>query len=192
MVLVAVINLLLHRFTGQEDIWIGALVPNRHSPKLQESIGYFVNTVILRNDVFPHMTIRDLLENVRRVTIEALAHEQLPFELLARVMEKDKCVDRSALFSVLLSYRNAVAKPVTRTGITIAALGVHELGIATISTPTALDLIYDMTESSTKLTVSVNYRNDVFTDDLANCLTGSFETMVEAITHRPDSLVRDV
>ena len=88
MVLVAALNILLHRFTGETDIRVGTLAANRGQPGTEGIIGYFVNALILRTAISPQMECQEVLKAVRRVCLSAFAHQDVPFEVLESVLEK--------------------------------------------------------------------------------------------------------
>ena len=162
MVLVAALNILLHLRTGQRDIWIGTLVANRAHKEVEGAIGHFLNTVILRTRISAKMTVRQLLRRVRHVTLAAHAHQELPFEYLARVLEEERNVDRCSLFQVLFNYQSYSNEPRKIPGLTLAPLDIRQLGDGSDVKLTAFDLIFNMQDTSTKFTGSVNYKEDCF------------------------------
>lgn len=86
MGLLAVYQLLLWRYSGQEDIPVGTALAGRDEPEIVDLIGCFVNTCVIRGDLSGNPTFRELLDRVRVTALEAYAHQRLPFEqLLARL-----------------------------------------------------------------------------------------------------------
>ena len=103
MSILAAFNTLLHRHTGQEDIIVGTPVAGRARSETQNVIGLFLNTVALRTDVSGNPTFEELLKRVRRVTVDALTYQDLPFEKLVMELQPERSLSRTPLFQVLLN-----------------------------------------------------------------------------------------
>ena len=82
MTLLAAFQLLLQRYTDQDDIVVGALIANRSRVETEGLIGFFVNALVLRTNLSGHPSFLELLERVRKVALEAYSHQDLPFEKL--------------------------------------------------------------------------------------------------------------
>src|SRR5207248_1593971 len=87
MALLTAFQVLLQRYTGQDDIAVGCPVANRNRPELEKLIGFFVNTLVMRTDLSGNPTFRDVLERVREVALSAYAHQDLPFERLVEELQ---------------------------------------------------------------------------------------------------------
>jgi amino acid adenylation domain-containing protein len=168
MVLLSALNIVLHDYTGQQDIRIGTLVANRSRRETEGLIGHFINTVILRTQLSPNMTYKELLRDVREVALDAYAHQELPFEQLARVIEQEQLVDRSSLIQLMFIYQNLASQYVSLPGLILAPLEMKYTAGESGPTLTAFDLIVNLRESSTKLTGTVNYKTDIFDEQLVS------------------------
>src|SRR5262249_50953067 len=84
MTLLSAFNVLIHRYTGQEDVVVGTPIAGRNQTEIEGLIGFFVNTLVLRNSVSGNPTFRQLLARVREVSFQAYAHQELPFEKLVQ------------------------------------------------------------------------------------------------------------
>ena len=89
MTLVAAFTTLIHRYTGQDDIVIGAPIANRTRAEIEKLVGFFANTLVLRTDCSGDPTFRELLARVREVALGAYAHQDLPFEQLVEQLEPE-------------------------------------------------------------------------------------------------------
>ena len=87
MLLLAAFQVLLHRYTAQEDILVGTPIANRQQPELSGLIGFFVNTLVLRVELGGDPRVVELLGRVRESALEAYAHQELPFEKLVEALE---------------------------------------------------------------------------------------------------------
>lgn len=161
MVMLAALSVVLYSYTNQRDIRIGTLVANRRCSDTEGVFGHFLNTVVIRTLISPGMTCAQLLKQVRTTTIEAYAHQELPFEKLAQVLEEERNIDRASLFQVLCNYQKVQPEPPRPAGITIAPFQVARV-VGPLEAPiTAIEMIFDVKETLTLLTVSVNRRSGV-------------------------------
>jgi amino acid adenylation domain-containing protein len=179
IVLVSVLNVLLHIWTGEQDIRIGALVANRARKDTEGTIGPFVNTVVLRTIINPTMTLHDLLERVHTGFCSALANQELPFEHLARVLEKERRIRRTSLFQVLVKYHDSSLDSVTLPGTTFAPLRWQQPGSISEVMLTACDMVFDIRAAATQFTGNVNYKNDTVGNNIVADIIPGFGRIVE-------------
>ena len=189
MVLLAALSMVLFLYTGQTDIRIGTLMANRRRRVTELTIGHFVNTVILRIGLSPHMTFRQLLTHVREVTLAAYTHQELPFEQVARVLEGERNVTRSSLFQVLLVHQNLNFHPLELRGLTFAPFDIKQTEAGEKLTPTTFDLILNLRESSTKLTGTVTYGDDAFDSSAIASLRECFRSLLESMVVDKERLI---
>ncbi len=103
MTLLAAFKVLLHRYSGQEDILIGSNTAGRNCPGSEKLLGYFLNTVVLRSDLSGNPTFLQLLERVRKVTLDALAHDGVPLDRIVAELQPQRDANRHPFFQVLFS-----------------------------------------------------------------------------------------
>src|SRR6476660_453200 len=106
MTLMAAFNVLLSRYSNQEDISVGFPVANRRHADTEDLIGAFVNTLVLRTDLSGEPTFRALLRRVRSHCQDALAQQDLPFEKLVEELQRERDLSRNPLFQVMFAYQN--------------------------------------------------------------------------------------
>ena len=82
MVLMAAFQVLLHRYSGEDDIRVGSLVANRNQPEVERLVGFFANNIVLRADLSGEPTVRELIARVRRCALQAYEHQDMPFDVL--------------------------------------------------------------------------------------------------------------
>ncbi|WP_203854858.1 non-ribosomal peptide synthetase, partial [Dactylosporangium siamense] len=104
MTVFAAFNVLLARYTGQDDIVVGTPIANRNRAETEPLIGYFVNTLVLRTDLTGDPTFTELLHRVRTHTLAAYTHQDVPFERLVEELGTDRDRSRTPLFQVLFNY----------------------------------------------------------------------------------------
>src|SRR5262249_45446078 len=100
MALLTIFDVLLFRLTGQEDVVVGSPIANRTLPQLEEVIGFFVNTLVTRVDLSGNPTFREAVARVKRMAVEAFAHQDVPFEKLVDELHPDRDADRNPLFQI--------------------------------------------------------------------------------------------
>jgi amino acid adenylation domain-containing protein len=125
MTMLAAFNLLLHRYTGQTDIPVGAGVANRRLREAELLIGMVVNSMVLRNDLSGDPTFRELLARVREVTLSAYAHQDMPFERLVERLQPQRDPSRNPLFQVMFSFHDSAVPDLDFAGLRTGFLVRH-------------------------------------------------------------------
>ena len=106
MVMLALVQLLLHRLTGQDDIAVGSAVAGRNHAEIEPLIGFFVNTLVLRTDFADNPTFRQVLTRVRKTALDAYAQQDAPFEKLVEILNPERTLNRHPFFEVFFNYVN--------------------------------------------------------------------------------------
>jgi hypothetical protein len=106
MILLAAFQTLLYRYTGQEDIVVGSPIANRNREEIQELIGFFANTLVLRTDFGGDISFQELLARVRDCTLSAFSHQELPFERLVEELQPERNLSYNPLIQVMFILEN--------------------------------------------------------------------------------------
>ncbi len=184
-IVVAALNLLVYLYDEQQDIQIGILTANRSRIETSMTFGHFMNTLVLRSHIAPGVTFKEFLDQTRMTTLNAYAHQELPFEQLARVLKVERGINRDALFRVLLVYKGP-AQTVDMPGLTFASVNTDEVRILENLAFTTLDVIVSFAESSTTLTGSVNYRNTRSLRSTIDSMIRVLFLLIESFVSRTD------
>ncbi|HSS78404.1 MAG TPA: amino acid adenylation domain-containing protein, partial [Thermoanaerobaculia bacterium] len=188
MVFASALLALLSRLSGQQDLAIGSPIANRNRLETEGLIGFFVNTLVLRADLGRSRTVRDLLRQIRETTLNAYAHQDLPFEKLVEELQPERDLSRSPFFQVALVLQNAPLAPLT----------LPELELAPEETPAGtskFDLSLILTEEPGEgagFGGWLEYRTDLFESVTIARLLGHFTTLLEGLTSAPAMSVEEL
>ncbi|KAG0347653.1 hypothetical protein BGZ54_004852, partial [Gamsiella multidivaricata] len=119
MTILAAWSAVLSRLSGQDDVVIGTPSANRNRHEIEHLIGFFVNTLVLRVDLSGEPSVSQLLERVRRDSLEAQAHQDLPFEQVVEIAKPPRRMDQTPLFQVMFAWQNNDADALSLPGIVV-------------------------------------------------------------------------
>src|SRR6185369_458489 len=124
MMLLAAFDVLLWRYTDQEDVVVGSPIANRTRAETEGLIGFFVNTLVMRTDSSGNPTFRDLLKRVKEVALGAYDHQDVPFEKLVEYLSPERDASRNPLFQVCLALQNATKSRLELSGLVLQPLDI--------------------------------------------------------------------
>jgi acyl carrier protein len=155
MSLMATFQLLLWRYSGQEDIAVGTPVANRTRAETEDLIGFFVNTLVLRTNVSGNLTFRELVQRVKETALGAYAHQDVPFEKLVEELAPERNLSVTPLFQVIFAMQNTPSPEIR----------LRDLQLSLIETEretSKFDIVLAMWETAADLEGSLEYNTDLF------------------------------
>ncbi|MEN3359374.1 MAG: hypothetical protein V7637_3356, partial [Mycobacteriales bacterium] len=185
MTLVAAYQLLLSRWSGQDDVAIGTVHSGRDRAELENLIGFFVNTLVLRSTVDYGRTFTELLAEVRMSVLDAFANSDVPFERLVDELRPTRDTSRGALFQTMLTLQNI---PSASTGF--ADLRLDELPLP--DTAVGFDLTLDVAEAGDRLDCLLTYNTDLFDAATMRRFAAHLQGLLAEIVANPDRPVADL
>jgi amino acid adenylation domain-containing protein len=185
MLLLAAWQVLLSRYTGADEIVVGAPVAGRNRAEIEQLIGFFVNTLVLRTDLSGNPRFREALKRVHDVTVGAFAHQDVPFEKLVEELQPERSLSHTPLFQVMFAFQNAPTVDAELPGLSLSAVDV-EAGTA------KTDLALTLVETDRGLQGSLSYATDLFDGSTIRRMLSHFEKLLESVAAEPDALVRDL
>ncbi len=185
MTLAAAFNVLLARYSGQDDICIGTPIANRNRAEIEPLIGFFVNTLVLRAQVDPDASFMALLEQVRATALEAYANQDVPFEQLVDALNPERHVSHSPLFQVMLALQNVAIDDLQLPGVALQRADV-DTGIA------KFDLTLTLVEEGDCLHGSLEYNTDLFDRATAERMAAHFANLAGAIVAAPGTRIAEL
>lgn len=182
MLMLAAFNVLLSRYSGQEDIVVGTPIANRNRADIEGLIGFFVNTLALRTDLSGEPTFRELLQRVREVCLSAYTYQDLPFEQVVEITQPDRSLSYNPLFQVMFVLQNAPGSAQELPGLSIQPVESH-------SGTAKFDLTFFMIEDDENLSGAFEYSTDLFEPETIQRMMTNFAIMLEGILQDPDQVI---
>ncbi|MEK2494649.1 amino acid adenylation domain-containing protein [Kitasatospora purpeofusca] len=179
MTLLAAFQVLLHRYTREEDVVVGVPVANRGRPEVERLIGYFANMLALRTDLSGAPSFRELLGRVRPVCLGAFAHQELPFERLVEELHPRRDLSRTPVFQVSFVFQN-IAMP------SFDVAGLHLEPIEVAGSTARFDLELQVFDRPDGLSGRFEYNSDLFDAATVDQLAGHLRLLVEQLIAGPD------
>ncbi|BAU65709.1 amino acid adenylation domain protein [Stanieria sp. NIES-3757] len=184
MLLLAAFKTLLYRYTGQEDLLVGSPIANRNHEKLQDLIGFFVNTVVLRSNLAGNPSFLDLLSQIRQIALEAYAHQDLPFDKLVEVLQPERNLSYTPLFQVMFAWQNAPQLP------TIPDLTLSEFKVD--PQIAQFDLSVSIENAAERLIATFEYNTDLFDDETIRRMVSHYQNLLIGIVTNPQAKLSDL
>jgi amino acid adenylation domain-containing protein len=185
MTLLATFKVLLYRYTQQEDIIVGTPIANRDRSEIEGLIGFFVNTLVLRTNLGNNPTFRELLHQVREVTLGAYAHQDLPFERLVEELQPGRNLSHSPLFQVMFILQNASTEVLHLPELTIEPLKAEK-------NTANFDLTLSLSETEAGLKGDLEYKTDIFDAARITRMLGHFQVLLEGIVTNPEQRLSEL
>lgn len=178
MTLLAALNVVLYRYTGQKDLLVGTPVAGRTYPELESLIGFFTNTLVLRTDVDVRADFKTLVQHVRKTALDAYAHQDIPFDKVVEVVQPERSLSHSPLFQVMFILQNVPDTIRELPGITLISQEID-------SQTAKFDLEIDIHETSQGLSGYIEYATDLFEDGTIERFITHFEQIIAAAMRAP-------
>lgn len=178
MVLGAALKVLLYRYSGQTDIVFGTPVANRPVEELENVLGLFVNTVVLRTRILPQANFTTALKAFRDTTLLALEHQRTPFEQVVEDLNPERSLSHNPLFQVLFTLQNVEAGKIELQGTRTELLKV-DLDIARV------DLEWTLWRRPTDARLRINYALDLFDEQVIREMASHYECLLNCIVQTP-------
>src|ERR1700691_695141 len=183
MVLLAAFEVLLYRWSGQEDILVGSNTAGRRYAGSEKLLGYFLNTVPLRTDLSGDPNFRELLDRVRGVTLGALSHEEVPLDRLVAELEPERDPKRNPLFQILVSLEPPLAQVSPEWDLTC-------IEVETGATKFELCMVLD--DRAEGLLCRLIYNTALFESGTVSRMIGHWRTLLEGIAAHPEMRISEL
>lgn len=182
MTLLAAFQILLWRYSNQDDIVVGSPIAGRNHEEIEDLIGFFVNTLVLRTDLSGDPAFRELLGRVKDTALAAYAHQDLPFEKLVEELQPERNLHRNPLFQVMFQFHNALPAPLELSGLTVNK-------VDTFTETAKFELMLVAYEKDDALQCVIEYNTGLFTGATIERMLQHYATLLESIVANPDARI---
>lgn len=191
MLLLACYYTLLYRYSGQEDIVVGAPVANRGRPELEPIIGIFVNTLILRVKLQDTQAFAELVADVQKVSLEAFQHQALPFPKLVDELNVEREPGYPPLYQVVFNFQNASLIESSNPSAEGETMADGEFPFVHSNTA-KVDLNLTVTQNGSRISGGIEYNTDLFEPATIATMIAHYRMIAEAITRDPAISLMDI
>jgi amino acid adenylation domain-containing protein len=175
MVLLAAWKVLLYRYSGMSDLFVGVPVANRNRAEISELIGFFANTLVIRSEVQADLQFVDLLKQVKTKSLAAYQHQDLPFERIVEILKPKRELNTSAFFQVMFVLQNQPMPKVEKPGLVIQPIEIH-------NGTCKFDLLLNIYEDQ----VGIEYNTELFSENTIARMLEHYRSILEAVTENPN------
>ncbi|BAZ50358.1 amino acid adenylation [Nostoc sp. NIES-4103] len=179
MTLLAAFKTLLCRYSGQNDVVVGSPIANRDRTELEGLIGFFVNTLVLRTDLSGNPTFRELLHRVREVTLDAYAHQDLPFEYLVEKLQPERNLSHNPIFQIMFALGNNPMVDFKLPGLNASFLDIERQAAT-------FDLSVSLQVDAEELRGNFEYNTNIFSADTIRQMVEHFQILLAGVVDNPD------
>ncbi|WP_033403883.1 non-ribosomal peptide synthetase [Paenibacillus fonticola] len=179
MVLLAAYNVLLHKYTGQEDVIVGSPSAGRGHADLQRVVGMFVNTLAMRNYPRSEMTFEAFLQEVTERSLQVFEHQEYPFEELISKLGVQRDMSRNPLFDTMLVLQNTDAKELRLDGLRLRTVDFD-------SGNSKFDLVLSVAEQDGRLRLELSYATALFEKGTIERLAEHLYRILETVAAKSD------
>ncbi len=183
MTMLAALQTLFYRYTGQPDIVVSSPMANRNRPEIEGLIGFFLNMIVLRTDLSGNPGFHELLGRVRDVTLGAYANQDIPFGKLVEELQPERDMSRNPLFQVILQF--SPMETLELPGLSVSPLE-FDSGTA------QFDLAVHLYEGEEEIRGHFEYNTDLFDSSTINRMVKHFLTLLEGIVSNPKQSISDL
>jgi len=185
MALLGAFGVLLSKYSGETDLVIGSPIANRNRGEIEGLIGFFVNTLAMRVRINPAASFRELLAEIREISLAAYDHQDLPFEKLVEELQPERALSHSPIFQVMFVLQNAPHTEFNLPSLKISAVN-SEIGTAKFS------LNLNLGEYEQQLIGSLEYDADLFEAATIQRMVGHFQDLIRKVLDAPDQALSDL
>ena len=185
MTLLAGFQSLLWRYSHQNEIVVGTPIANRNRAEIEEIIGLFTNTLVLRTNFSEQLNFRQVLAAVKETTLGAYEHQDLPFEKLVEELHPERNLGHNPLFQVMFSVQNLARPDFELSGAKLSFMDTGEI-------TTKFDLSVFLSETGNGIEGRIEYNRDLFDESPIRRMIEHYRLLLEAAVNCPDAKVAEV
>ncbi|MCL8537181.1 amino acid adenylation domain-containing protein [Chryseobacterium gallinarum] len=187
MFLNASLKILLHKYTGQSDICVGTAVANRNQTEVEHLIGFFINSLPIRSSIIPEMRIKEVLKQERAVVLNAIAHQDVPFEKIVEETVKERDLNKAPLFQILMTlHNNDIPENIDLEDVIISPVNLE-------LSSSKLDITMNIAENEEgELVIFTTYNKTLFRKSTIRQFVERFKLIIKQCLFNPDGRVENL
>ncbi|MFV8348040.1 condensation domain-containing protein, partial [Flavobacterium sp. ZB4P13] len=189
MTLMTGVKVLLHKYSGQDDIILGTPIAGREHSDLENQIGLYLNTLAIRTQFKENATFLDLLKQEKTTLLGAYAHQAYPFDELVGKLNLKRDMSRSALFDVLVTLQSQGQVRGIRIEESLSGLQVDQYNFT--DNTSQFDIIFNFLEQE-GLGLSIQYNTDIYNIELIERMFIHFENLLDQSLGHPETLIQEI
>ncbi len=182
MTLMATFKALLSRYSGQRDVSVGTPIANRGISEIESLIGFFVNTLVIRSKLDDNPTFRELVHQVREVSLGAYSHQELPFEMLVDELQPQRDMSHTPLFQVMFAFQNM---PVQHLELPDCVISPFNVGSVT----SKFELTLSIREFQGEFRGTLEYNTDIYEPATIKRMIQHYKELLEHAMANPEGKV---
>ncbi len=185
MLLLAAWSTLLGRYSEQDEVLIGTPIANRTRVEIEQLIGFFANTLVLRTDLSGNPSFRELLRRSRELALDAYANQEVPLDQLVSMLQPNRSSSRSPLFQTMLVLQNATREQLNLPGCVVTPVSIENYGAR-------FELSLVLYEQQEQVVGWLEYNTDLFSAETAARMLRHFELLLRRAVADPDQPIRQI
>ncbi len=185
MIILSAFQTLLYRYSGQTDIFMGTVVANRNRKDVEDLVGFFMNTLVLRTSFEGDPTFIDVLQRVKKMTLDAYTYQELPFDKMLEEIKPERDVSMTPLFQVMFILQNT-----QKVELELPGLKMHQLEAQSGMSP--FDLRLQLTEVDDGLKGGFEYSTALFKPSTIKRISEHLLSILEYVVNFPEVNVSDI
>ncbi|WP_245792111.1 condensation domain-containing protein, partial [Teredinibacter waterburyi] len=185
MLLLAAWQLLLNRYSGQQDILLGTTTGRRHRSETEKMIGLFINNLVVRTQILSEQTFSQLLSSVRKKSVQIFAHDQVPFEFLVSQLKPERKSGMAPFFQHFFIHRNIGSNRWTLPGLDVEPMKIARGG-------SKFDITLSVLEDDDKISGTLEYATDLFERSSMERMAANYIELLSSIAANPDQLLSEL
>jgi amino acid adenylation domain-containing protein/non-ribosomal peptide synthase protein (TIGR01720 family) len=186
MILIAAFNVLLSKYSHQNDICIGTPVANRNHQTIENLIGFFVNTLVIRTNLSNNPSISGLLDSVKETSLEAFSNQDVPFEKIVDSLDIERSVSHTPVFQVMFTFQNLLQNKIELPYLELETVEPD-------SNISKFDMSLTMTEAENSILVGTwEYNTDIFYDSTIDRMLEHFQIILDEFVSNTSQKINEI
>lgn len=185
VIMLSIYYLLLHKYSGQQDILIGTPITKREQTTLENLIGFFNDTLVLRSTVYPHFSFKELVKEVKKTTLDAFSNKDISFDTLVKTLRPERSLSIHPFFQVMFLYHKVPETPSLGEDINIS-YEPYDSGVA------KFDLTLYISEDQGSLMSLMEYETDLFEASTIARMHAHFKFLLQQVIRDPEQIISTI